>query len=69
MILTVVWELHWSLMIQNLKDSRVYQNSCYMLTKPVKVILVHFVTKKDEVHYAGRIEDNNGTDNKELFLW
>jgi len=35
----MVWELHRCLMIQNLKDSRVDQNNCYMLTKPVKVIL------------------------------
>jgi hypothetical protein len=32
------------------------------------LILVQFVTKKDEVHNARRIEDNNGTDNKVLFL-
>jgi len=30
--------------------------------------LVQFITKKDKVHNAGRIEDNNGTDNKVFFL-
>jgi len=32
------------------------------------LILVQFVTKRDEVHNARRIEDNNGSDNKVLFL-
>jgi len=32
------------------------------------LILVQIVTKKDDVHYAWRIEDSNGTDNKVLFL-
>ena len=32
------------------------------------LILVQFVTKKDKVHNAGRIEGNNGTDNKVFFL-
>jgi hypothetical protein len=32
------------------------------------LILVQFVTNNDKVHNAERIEDNNGTDNKVLFL-
>jgi hypothetical protein len=33
------------------------------------LILVQIVTEQDKVYNAGRIEGNNGADNKVFFLW
>jgi hypothetical protein len=69
LILTLIWELHLCLMIQNLKDSRVDQNSYYIMTRPVKIILFWCsLSQKRRSSLCWENEDIDGTDNKVFFL-